>query len=102
MTIQPTEYGDVVIRDVDDLGSALARALGARRVNRGGGVKYFLKPDKARQFTALHAAGFRPLRRNRETVFTRDPRPRALYDALRVCKMPLDGGAESGVSFANT
>ena len=100
MTIQPTDYGDMVIHDVDNLGFALAKALGARRIKRGG-VRYFLPPDKARQFAALHASGFWPMRRAGAWAFTRDPRPRALYDALRACKMPLDGEAAGSVSSPN-
>ena len=91
MTIQPTEYGDMVIREPDHQGSMLARALGARRIKRGG-VRYFLPPDKARQFAALHRAGFWPLRRAGALAFSRDPKPRALYDALAECKKPLDSG----------
>lgn len=85
MTIQPTETGDVVIREPDHQGSALAKALGARRIKRGG-VRYFLPPDKGRQFAALHKGGFWPVRRSGAWHFTRDPKPRALYEALRECK----------------
>lgn len=85
MTIQPTDYGDVVIHEPDHQASALAKALGGRRIKRGG-VRYFLAPDKARQFTALYAAGFWPLRRGGAWAFSRDPKPRALYDALKECK----------------
>lgn len=96
MTIQPTDFGDFVIREPDHHASALARALGGRRIRRGG-VRYFMAPDKARQFAALHAAGFWPVRRAGAVMFTRDPRPKALYDALRVCKESLDSGSGGGM-----
>jgi hypothetical protein len=71
----------MVIHEPDHHASALARALGGRRIRRGG-VRYFLPPDKARQFTALYNAGFWPVRRQGALMFSRDPKPKALYDAL--------------------
>ena len=85
MTTLPTDHGDVVIHEPDHHASALARALGGRRIRRGG-VRYFLTPDKARQFTALYAAGFWPVNRRGAVHFMRDRRPLPLYDALEVSK----------------
>lgn len=85
MTTSPTDYGEVVIHEPDHQASALAKALGGRRIRRGG-VRYFLAPEKARQFSVLHAAGFWPVRRKGAIMFSRDPQPKPLYDALRECK----------------
>lgn len=83
MTIatSPTTTAESVLIEPDHRGAGLARALGARRVKRGG-VRYFLAPAKAEQWRSLYDAGYHAVRRGADWRFTRTRRPLDLYAAL--------------------
>lgn len=83
MTLAPSETttAETVLVEPDHRGSGLAKALGARRVKRGG-VRYFMVPAKAEQFRLLYAGGWHALRKNKEWVFTQTITPLSLYGAL--------------------
>lgn len=87
MKLSPTEYGDFVLTEPDKLASSLASVLGCRKMVRGG-VKYYMKPKIAKQLELLHRAGFWPVKRPGFWLFSRDPTPRALYDAIGHSKKP--------------
>ncbi len=83
--VSPTTTGEIMLAEPDHRGAGLARALGARRVKRGG-VRYFLPPEKADQWRALYSAGYHAVKRGPDWRFTRSLRPLDLYAALSQAK----------------
>lgn len=83
MTLAPSETttAEITLVEPDHRGGRLARALGARRVKRGG-VRYFLIPQKADQWRRLYDGGWHAVRRQGAWVFTQTLVPLPLYKAL--------------------
>ncbi len=80
-----TTTHEVILTEPDHRGASLAKALGARRVKRGG-VRYFLDPRKGEQWRELYDGGFYALKRGTDWRFTRTLRPLDLYAALEAAR----------------